>query len=239
MNLNVLIPCFNEEKILYSNINYLSKKLNSCKYIGTYLITLIDDGSVDNTWKIVSKLNSENNKIKGIKLSKNFGHLTSLNIGFLKNNSHFVLMLDSDFRSEWRWTIILKMIKEIKVNNYDIIQIKRNEYKTTKFKKYLSNLFYFLFNLISIKKIITGAPDFRIMNSKVLKKFRTIKRQIFFRKEILCHDFNIKIIEATQTITRKSKFTLLKNLKYVYEIMLCSFSQQTYKNINKIIAETI
>ena len=239
MNLNVLIPCFNEEKILYSNVNYLSKKLNSCKYINTYFITLIDDGSVDNTWKIVSKLNSENNKIKGIKLSKNFGHLTSLNIGFLKNNSHFVLMLDSDFRSEWGWTVILKMIKEIKVNNYDIIQIKRNEYKTTKFKKYLSNLFYFLFNLINKKKIITGAPDFRIMNSKVLKKLRTIERQIFFRKEILCHNFNVKIIEAKQTITRKSKFTLLKNLKYVYEIMLCSFSQQTYKNINKIIAETI
>jgi|688.fasta_scaffold437042_2 glycosyltransferase involved in cell wall biosynthesis len=239
MNLNIIIPCYNEEAIIESNIIFLSKKINSLKYISAYSITLIDDGSVDNTWKIISKLSVQNNKIRGIKLLKNFGHLRSLNIGFIKNTSNFLLMMDLDFRSEWGVSIILKMIKEIKINNYDIVQIKRSEYETIKTKKFFSDLFYFLFNLTFKKKIIIGAPDFRIMNSKVLKKFETIKHVIFFRKEILCHNFNIKILEAKQKITRKSKFTFYKNLKYVCEIILCTFMSQTHKNVNKIIVKII
>ena len=85
MNINFIIPCFNEEEILYDSIKYLVDKIKK-KKINEFQITLVDDGSTDSTWDIIKKLNLEEKRIKGIKLSKNFGHLSALNAGFRENH---------------------------------------------------------------------------------------------------------------------------------------------------------
>ena len=64
MNINFIIPCFNEEKIIYKSIKYLIEKIKKSNYLNEFEITLVDDGSSDNTWSIIQKLNLENNRIK-------------------------------------------------------------------------------------------------------------------------------------------------------------------------------
>ena len=61
-------------------------------------------------------------------------------------------------------------------NEYDIIQVARNQYLANFFKNHYSNLFYLLFNFISNVKIIANAPDSRIINYKVFKKLNSLSQ---------------------------------------------------------------
>ena len=154
-----------------------------------FKITLVDDGSTDQTWNIISKLNIEDSRVKGLKLSKNFGHLSALNAGF-KDNDYDYTILD-DFMLEFPKEIIDETIENMSTQNFDVVQIVRKGYQSSFFKKYTSNLFYLLFNFVSNVKITASAPDFRIINYKVIEKLNSLKYKIFFRREI--HSFNFKI----------------------------------------------
>ena len=220
MNINFIIPCFNEEKIIYKSIKYLIEEIKKSNYLNEFEITLVDDGSSDNTWSIIQKLNLENNRIKGIKLLKNYGHLSALNAGFRENNLDYICMLDADFMLEFPKDMVEKLIVEMSKNEYDIIQVARNQYLANFFKTTTSNLFYLLFNFISNVKIIANAPDFRIINYKVFKKLNSLSHKIFFRREILAFDFKIKILTYDQISMRKSKFTFLKMLSFALESLI-------------------
>ena len=113
MNINFIIPCFNEEEILFDSIKYLIDKLEKNEHLTKFQITLIDDGSKDDTWKIIKNLHDEDNRIKGIKFLKNFGHLAALNAGFKENNYEYVLMLDADFMIEFPKNMVDNLIEEI------------------------------------------------------------------------------------------------------------------------------
>ncbi len=217
MNINFIIPCFNEEKIIYESIKYLIEKIKKNKYLNEFEITLIDDGSSDNTWAIIRKLNLEDNRIKGIKLLKNYGHLSALNSGFRENNLNYICMLDADFMIEYPKDMIEKLIEAMSTNDYDIIQVARDKYHSNFFKTTTSKLFYLLFNLISNVKIIVSAPDVRIINYKVSKKLNSLNHKIFFRREIVAFDFKIKILSFDLSTLRKSKFTFIKMLSFALE----------------------
>tara|TARA_B110000238_G_C16126929_1_gene439611 strand:+ start:1557 stop:2285 length:729 start_codon:yes stop_codon:yes gene_type:complete len=241
MNINFIIPCYNEEKIIYNSIKYLLSILKNNRKINVFKITIIDDGSKDNTWNIIKRLNLEENRIKGIKLLTNYGHLSALNAGFQENNYDYVGMIDVDFYIELPNDTIDELIKHMSTNNYDIIQIVRDEYLTNKiFKSVSSDLFYLLYNFISNIKITSGAPDFRIINSNVIKKFNVLKYKILFRREIHAYNFKIKYLKKPQKINnqRKSKFTFFKMLNLALESFIYNTGYLTKKN-DFIISERI
>lgn len=219
MNINFIIPCFNEEEILYDSIKYLVDKIKK-KKINEFQITLVDDGSTDSTWDIIKKLNLEEKRVKGIKLSKNFGHLSALNAGFRENHYEYILMLDADFRIEFPENMVDNLIEAMNLNNHDIIQVARDNYHSNFLKTSTSNLFYLLFNFISNVKIIVSAPDFRIINYRVIKKLNSLNYKIFFRREIHAFDFKIKVLSFDQTTSRKSKFTFLKMFNFAFESLI-------------------
>tara|TARA_B000000475_G_scaffold272259_1_gene272942 strand:- start:3698 stop:4417 length:720 start_codon:yes stop_codon:yes gene_type:complete len=220
MNVNFIIPCFNEEKIIYESIKYLIEKIKKNKYLNEFEIILVDDGSSDNTWPIIQKLNLEDNRIKGIKLLKNYGHLSALNAGFRENNLDYICMLDADFMLEYPKDMVEKLLEKMSTNQYDIIQVARDQYHANFLKATSSKLFYFIFNFLSNVKIIVSAPDFRIMNYKVFKKLNSLNHKIFFRREIVAFDFKIKILSFDQSSVRKSKFTFLKMLSFALESLI-------------------
>ena len=238
MNINFIIPCYNEEDILYDSVKYLINKLEKNVNLNNFKITLIDDGSNDRTWDIIRKLNIEENRIKGIKLFKNYGHLSSLNAGFRENDYDYILMLDADFMIEFPKNMVDEIIEAMNSNNYDIIQVARDGYYSSFMKTTTSGLFYLLFNFISNVKIIASAPDFRIMNYKVIKKLNSLNYKIFFRREIHAFNFKINVLNYDQKTLRKSKFTFIKMLNFALESLIFNTGFLKKKN-DFIISERI
>ena len=84
-NLSIIVPCYNEEEVLPQTIKTLEKIRTSLikkKLISDESsIVFVNDGSKDKTWEIIEKNHVKNPNIKGICLSRNFGHQEALLAG--------------------------------------------------------------------------------------------------------------------------------------------------------------
>ena len=71
MNISVLVPLLNEEDSLNELCSWIDKVMKKSNF--SYEVLLIDDGSKDNSWKIIEDINKKNKNIKGIKFRRNYG----------------------------------------------------------------------------------------------------------------------------------------------------------------------
>src|SRR4051812_9391170 len=104
--LAIVVPCYNEEAVLQETFKQLLTKLTNLiathKIADTSFILLIDDGSQDNTWSIISIFNQQYTACKGIKLSRNFGHQAALLCGLHAVAEHVdcAISLDADLQDD-------------------------------------------------------------------------------------------------------------------------------------------
>lgn len=96
MNLSILIPLFNEEESLNELYSWIIKVMQSNNY--SYEIIFLDDGSTDNSWRIVASLCTENPYVKGIRFMKNFGKSQALHAGFAKAQGDVIITMDADLQ---------------------------------------------------------------------------------------------------------------------------------------------
>ncbi|WP_321372648.1 glycosyltransferase family 2 protein [uncultured Draconibacterium sp.] len=117
MDISVVIPLFNEEESLPELAAWIKKVMDENNF--SYEIMMIDDGSRDNSWKVVEKLIKENPYIKGIKFRRNYGKSAALYCGFEAVQGDVVITMDADLQdSPDEIPELFRMIKE---DGYDLV----------------------------------------------------------------------------------------------------------------------
>ena len=96
MNLSIVIPLLNEQESLPELHQWIVKVMTSHHY--TYEILFIDDGSTDDSWKIIEKLSNENSNVKGIRFLRNYGKSQALHAGFARANGDVIITMDADLQ---------------------------------------------------------------------------------------------------------------------------------------------
>ncbi|MDX1278957.1 glycosyltransferase family 2 protein [Oceanihabitans sediminis] len=96
MNISVVIPLLNEQDSLTELHDWIVKVMQSNHF--SYEILFIDDGSTDDSWKIISELSIKNNNVKGIRFLKNFGKSQALHAGFAKAQGDVIITMDADLQ---------------------------------------------------------------------------------------------------------------------------------------------
>ena len=96
MNLSILIPLLNEEESLKELYSWIIKVMQSNNY--SYEIIFVDDGSTDDSWKIIEGFSNENPNVKGIRFMKNFGKSQALHAGFAKAKGDVIITMDADLQ---------------------------------------------------------------------------------------------------------------------------------------------
>ncbi|TWO31957.1 glycosyltransferase [Seonamhaeicola sediminis] len=96
MNISVVIPLLNEQDSLKELHDWIAKVMQSNHF--SYEIIFIDDGSTDDSWKIISNLATKNKGVKGIQFLKNFGKSQALHAGFEKAQGDVVITMDADLQ---------------------------------------------------------------------------------------------------------------------------------------------
>ena len=86
------------------------------------MINFINDNSTDNTWNLIKQLNSKDNKVKGTKLSRNFGHQAAVDAGISMFDSDALILMDGDLQDDPKY--ILDFVREWE-NGSKIILAKR------------------------------------------------------------------------------------------------------------------
>ena len=95
-HLSVVIPVLNEETLIQELINRVT--LNCEKITTDYEVVIVDDGSLDNTWSKITDVTKLNKKVKGLKLSRNFGHHYALTAGLHETAGDWVVVMDGDLQ---------------------------------------------------------------------------------------------------------------------------------------------
>ena len=131
MDLSIIIPLFNEEESLPELSAWIEKVMLDNKF--SYEIIMIDDGSTDDSWKVVEQLRAVNPDIKGIKFQRNYGKSAALNEGFKAALGEVIITMDADMQdSPDEIPELRRMIVE---DGFDIVsgwKKKRYDNKLTK-----------------------------------------------------------------------------------------------------------
>ena len=128
MDISLVIPLKDEEESLPELTEWIVRVMNANNY--SYEIIFVDDGSTDNSWKIIEELNSKNPNIRGIKFQRNYGKSAGLNEGFRAAQGDVVITMDADLQdSPEEIPELHRMIIE---DGYDIVSgWKKKRYDNT------------------------------------------------------------------------------------------------------------
>jgi glycosyltransferase involved in cell wall biosynthesis len=96
MDISVVIPLLNEHDSLEELHDWIASVMQSNQYL--YEILFIDDGSTDDSWKVIQKLRAKNSAVSGLKFSKNFGKSQALHAGFARTKGNVVITMDADLQ---------------------------------------------------------------------------------------------------------------------------------------------
>ncbi|MGE3610614.1 MAG: glycosyltransferase family 2 protein [Bacteriovoracaceae bacterium] len=182
MLLSVVAPCMNEQEVLSEFYHRMKLAIIDGKF-ERYEIILVDDGSKDHTWNVIEKLHRVDNRVRGIKLSRNFGHQAALTAGLDAARGEYIFIIDSDLQDPPE---LLNQMMEKLSEGYDVVYGQRIlRYGETLFKKVSANLFYRCLSCLADVDIPRDTGDFRLISRKVLLAYQSLSEGQRFTRGLI------------------------------------------------------
>lgn len=219
----IVIPCYNEEKVLPITAPMFLEKLNSLidKNIinKKSKILFINDGSKDNTWKLISDLSNDDSKYMGISQSRNRGHQNAVFAGLMEAKSHCDITISIDCDGQDDLDAMDDMIREY-MNGAEIVYgVRNNRDSDTWFKKTTAQSFYKIISSLGVETIYNHA-DYRLITSRVLDEFENFKEvNLFLRGMIPLVGFKSTSVyyKRHERIAGESKYPFSKMLGLAFD----------------------
>ena len=177
--ISFVIPCYNEEECVlkfYERANKFVETLSDFSY--EYIF--VDDGSIDNTKKILFRLADMDKHVKVVSFSKNFGQQSAILCGFSYATGDCVVELDADLQDPIE--TVKEMIEKWNLG-YKVVHGKRRSRKGESwFKKFTAKVFNFFFNKICRIKLPANTGDFKLYDKVVIKEILSLpEKQKYMR----------------------------------------------------------
>lgn len=226
--ISVVIPMYYEEEVAQECYNRTSKVLqNLNKY--EYEIIFVNDGSKDKTLEILEDIAKQDNNVKIISLSRNFGHQAAVTCGLRYTTGDAVVIMDADMQDPPE--VIDEMIKLWEDGN-EVIYAKRKIRKgETAFKLFTAKMFYKVLNGLSDVDIPKDTGDFRLADRKVIDVINSLpEHNKFLRGLFSWVGFKQTPLEyeRNERFAGKTKYPLKKMLKLASD-GITSFSTKPLK----------
>lgn len=221
--LYIVVPCYNEEQVLPETTKRLKEKLCELIQNGSVSprsrIVYVDDGSSDNTWKMISQMHAQDKLISGLNLSRNRGHQNALLAGLLavRDRADMVISMDADLQDDIN--AIDEMIKRYK-QGYEVVYGVRSERKTDSFlKKITAQGFYKFINMLGAESIYNHA-DYRLMGKMALARLSEFNEvNLYLRGIIPMIGYKSCTVtyERSERFAGESKYPLKRMLAFAAE----------------------
>ncbi len=221
--LTVVAPAYNEESLIGDFIREVTKHVE--KITSDYEVIVVDDGSSDSTWSEINKECLKNKKIKGIKLSRNFGHHYAITAGLFETHGEWTVVMDSDLQD--RPEVIQDLLKKAQ-EGFDVVFVNRVERPEPFLYKIFQKMFYLILNSLSGLHFDSRQANFSIINQKVVKAFKQFPENgRFYGSTIKWLGFERASINARHgsRLSGKPSYTIKKRIKLAVDIIL-SFSHR-------------
>jgi len=169
MTISVVMPAYNEERLLAGTVREVQQQLPA-----EHEILIVDDGSSDGTWETISTLAKVDPRIRGVRLSRNFGKEAAIAAGLELARGDAAIVMDCDLQHPPQ--LLGEMIGIWQRGEAEVVEA----FKRTR-GPLASRMFYALFERLSGIDLV-GASDFKLLDRRVLNTYNTLReRNVFFR----------------------------------------------------------
>lgn len=179
LKLSIVAPCHNEGVVLREF--YRRSAAAARDVVGSnYEILLVDDGSRDNTWEVIVSLAQDDRRVRGIRLTRNYGHQPAATAGLAVARGNCVLLIDSDLQDPPE---LLGTMMELMGEGADVVYGQRiGRQGETWFKRSSASIFYRLMKRLTAIEIPPDTGDFRLMRRGIVDALAAMpERQRFIR----------------------------------------------------------
>jgi len=164
--ISVVVPMHNESGNVAVLVDRIGEVLQTQKY--RFELVLVDDGSQDDTWSSICKKHETVPEIRGIKLSRNFGHQYALLAGLSVASGDAVISMDADMQHPPE--TLPELIEKWERGSKVVYTRRCQQHNISAFKRKTSDWFYSVFSWLSGVTIEPGSSDFRLLDRQVLEQ---------------------------------------------------------------------
>lgn len=215
--ISIIVPCYNEEAALPYFFKEIYRVIAEMKV--SYELILVDDGSRDETLKLLQQESAQNKFAKYISFSRNFGKEAAIYAGLQHAKGDYVVIMDADLQDPP--TLLPELYNAVAKEGYDSAATRRVTRKgEPQLRSFFARQFYKLMRHISKAELVDGARDYRLMNRKFVNALLELKEYNRFSKGLFGWvGFKTKWLEFenVERIAGETKWSFLSLLIYAIE----------------------
>ena len=171
--LSLVIPIYNEKYLINELVSRIVKAIEL--FTSDYEIIFVDDGSTDGSLQALLSFYQENEHIKVLCLSKNFGHQSAFTAGLEYSKGDIIAMMDGDLQDPPE--LLADMFRKIQTDGFDIISGKRTGKKGKSPRNLYTWMFHLLFGSVAGLKNIENTGNFSMMTRNALTSLLSMKEK--------------------------------------------------------------
>lgn len=214
-----IVPCFNEEEVIPIYYREMCKVIRQEQEHVDFEIIFVDDGSSDETLRVMRDLSKEDPDVHYVSFSRNFGKEAALYAGLECAKGDYVVTMDVDLQDPPY--LIPEMIRCIEEEGYDSVATRRvTREGEPVIRSFFARQFYKLINKISDANIVDGARDFRMMKREMVDAILAMPEYNRFTKGIFGWvGFRTKWLEYNniERAAGETKWSFWKLFRYACE----------------------
>jgi polyisoprenyl-phosphate glycosyltransferase len=229
--LSVVSPVYRAEKLLPELVREITATVSGIT--ASYEIILVEDCGPDNSWQKIKEVCAGNPKVRGIRLSRNFGQHYAITAGLDHSRGEWVVVMDCDLQD--RPDQIPKFYEKA-LEGFDIVQGRRISRQDSFFKRVFSYFFYRVLAYLSGYRQDSTIANFGIYNKKVIKSIVSMRESIrFFPTMVAWVGFKSTAIDIQHAARPegKSSYNFSRLLNLALDIVL-AYSDKPLRIITKV-----
>ena len=221
--LYIVIPCYNEEKVLPITSKMFLQKLDSLIGSGKIdeksRILFVNDGSRDSTWEIITELSKRDDHFQGIAQSRNRGHQNAVLAGLMeaKDLCDITISIDCDGQDDLN---AMDAMVDAYLDGCDIVYgVRSSRESDTFFKRFTAEGYYKFLNHMGAEVVYNHA-DYRLMSARALHEFAKFREvNLFLRGMVPLVGFKSTSVyyERHERLAGESHYPLKKMLKLAFD----------------------
>ena len=176
----IVVPCYNEAQalpIFYEEMQHITPTVPDADWEFVF----VNDGSKDETLKVLKQFAAEDERVKYVSFSRNFGKESAMLAGLSYASGEYVAVMDVDLQDPPE--MLPQMYREITENGHDCAAARRITRKgEPKIRSFFARRFYRLINRLSATEIVDGARDFRMMTRAMVDSILSLTEVNRFSK---------------------------------------------------------
>lgn len=234
-----VIPCYNEQEVLPETVRRLTEKLSQMQRDDLVSeesrMLLVDDGSKDTTWQLISEFNQSNPYVEGVKLAHNRGHQNALLCGLMtaREKCDCAISLDADLQDDIE--VLDEFVRKFRDGCDVVYGVRKKRETDTWFKRTTAEGYYKVLGLLGVD-IVFNHADYRLMSKRALEGLAEYKEVNLFLRGIvplIGYRSDYVYYDRHERLAGESKYPLKKMISFALE-GITSFSVKPLKLISSL-----